>query len=60
MEGVHQGVDVLQAPSAWVPSLNTVKPSPPVARKLFKVARNESVGCTSTPLTHILPTFLRS
>jgi hypothetical protein len=37
-----------------------VKPSPPVARKLFKVARNESVGCTSTPLTHILPTFLRS
>ena len=38
-----------------MPSLNTVNPSPPEARKLFIVTRNESVGVTSTPLTHIRP-----
>jgi Family of unknown function (DUF6529) len=42
-------------PSASVPSLNTVNPSPPAARKLFIVTRNESVGVTSTSSTHIRP-----
>ena len=41
-----------------MPSLNTVNPSPPVARKLFIVTRNVSVGLimsTSTPFTQIVP-----
>jgi hypothetical protein len=35
--------------------LKTVKPSPPAARKLFIVTRNESAGPTRTPFTNIRP-----
>jgi hypothetical protein len=42
-------------PRASVPSLKTVKPSPPDARKLFIVTRNESVGPTRTSFTNIRP-----
>src|SRR6266542_339858 len=42
-------------PRSLVPSLKTVKPTPPVARKLFIVTRKESAGPTSVPLTNIRP-----
>ena len=42
-------------PRASVPSLKTVNPSPPAARKLFIVTRNESVGATSTPAAKSRP-----
>src|SRR4051812_964696 len=42
-------------PSESVPSLKTVNPSPPVARKLFIVTRSESPGRSSVPSTHMRP-----
>ncbi len=44
-------------PRASVPSLKTVNPSPPKARKLFIVTRMLVVGVISWPLTQILPTL---